>query len=99
MLYFPYTKNTPININGEVKNIRFYNGMYGDGSREFWINDKEPFFLYRKCIIYSDIDENKNEEFTFIRLEDYYQTIFLITKKDLEKISPLIEVPYKILKI
>lgn len=32
--------NTPITLNGETHLVRFYNGMSGIGSREFWIDDK-----------------------------------------------------------
>ena len=95
MLQFPYTENTSINIDGEVKKIKFFNGMSGLGSRKFWLDDKEPFML-DSCIIHSDIDENKDEEFVFILLEEYHKRLILITKKDLQEID--IDIPYKIVK-
>ncbi len=37
---FPYTTNTQITLDGKPHTVRFYDGMSGIGSREFWLNGR-----------------------------------------------------------
>lgn len=38
---FDYTENTPVMIDNKIHMVRFYDGMTGIGSRDFWVDDKK----------------------------------------------------------
>jgi hypothetical protein len=77
---FDMTTNTSVLIDGKIHMVRFYPGMTGIGSREFWIDNKK---FYPCAVRHTDNLEKGNHFLYLIKWRDNpWSKVYIFIKED-----------------